>query len=69
MILEPVTLLSVVALELVFGEHVVRDDVNSLTELVPLGYSYEDCEEHEYRYATYDVKHPFDRNALMKDNI
>ena len=50
--LEPFTLLSVVALELVFGEHVVRDDVVSLTEPVPLGRVQEDHEENEYTHAT-----------------
>ena len=67
MILEPPSFLPVVALELVFGEHVVRDDVISLTELVPLGHEQEDDEKYESRHETNSVKHPLDRNNVMKD--
>ena len=55
MILDPVTFLFVVALELVFGEHVVWDDVISLTKLVPLGHEHKDDEEHEHRDEMYNA--------------
>ena len=69
MILEPLSFLSVVALELVFGKHVVWDDVISLTKLVPLGHKQEDDEEYELHHATYSVKHPLDENNVMKDLV
>ena len=65
MILEPVSFLSLVALELVFGEHVVWDDVISLTALVPLGHEHENDEEYELRHATYSVKHPLNNNNVI----
>ena len=61
--------MSVVALELLFGEHVVRNDVISFSELVPLGYKYEDYEEHDCRQATHNVKYPLDTNVVIKDSI
>ena len=69
MILEPLSFLSVVAHELVFGEHVVWDDVISLTELVPLGHKQEDDEKYELHQATYSVKHPLDENNILKNLI
>ena len=68
-ILEPLSFSSVVALEMVLGEHVVWDDVISFTELVPLGHEHEDGEEYECRHATYSVKHPIDNNDALKDHM
>ena len=69
MIHEPVSFLPLVAFELLFGEHVVRDDVLSLAKLVPLGHEQENDEEYESHKATHCVKHPLDVNFVIKDLI
>ena len=61
--------MSVVALELVLSEHVVRDDVISLTERVPLGHEHENDKQYEYCHPTYSAKHPLDSNNALKDLI
>ena len=66
---EPFTFLFVVALELVFGEHVIRDDVISLPELVPLGREQEEDEENENGHAKYDVKYPVTTDLQTKDGV
>ena len=68
-ILETFSFLSVVALELVFGEYVVWNDVISLTELVPLGHEHEDDEQYDLRHASYGVKHPIDNNNVTNDHM
>ena len=53
----PFSVLFVVALELVFRKNVIRNDVISLTQLVPLGYEYKECEESKDHHGNEKPKH------------
>ena len=69
MVPEPFSFLSVAVLELVFGEHVIRDDVISLPKLVPLGREHEEDKENENGHAKYDVKYPVTTDLQTKDGV